>query len=587
MVIRQLPPNLINRIAAGEVVERPASVVKELIENAIDAGAARIDVMANGGGLSLIRVSDDGSGMDRDDLVLAVERHATSKLKDDDLSTILTLGFRGEALPSIGAVARLTIASRAHGASEAYEIAVDGGRKSALKPAAIGGGTRIEVRDLFYATPARLKFMKSERAEAAAIADVVKRLALAKPEIAFSLSTGDRTTLRLEPCPPGLLDHGLPRLGRILGEDFVADALPVRAARGLIAVEGFAGLATLHRPNSLGQYLVVNGRPVRDKLLVGAVRGGYGDLVPNGRHPMLALFLTLPPDEVDVNVHPAKTELRFRDPQAVRALIVTALHEALGGAQHRATASLSQEALARMARPTSSFAQHQPSPRVFGFAERARAPLSPVAMPSAPTVAEAESDATACPLGAARAQVHDTFIIAETENSLVIVDQHAAHERLVYERLKRAFANGGLSRQMLLIPEVVELDAEAAERLAGAAAELDHLGLVVEAFGPSAVIVREVPALFGQGNIQGLMRDFADELAEGAGSLVVSERLDHVLSTMACHGSVRAGRRLNAAEMNALLREMEETPFSGQCNHGRPTYVELRLSDIEKLFQRR
>jgi DNA mismatch repair protein MutL len=587
MVIRQLPPNLINRIAAGEVVERPASVVKELIENAIDAGAARIDVMANGGGLSLIRVSDDGSGMDRDDLVLAVERHATSKLKDDDLSTILTLGFRGEALPSIGAVARLTIASRAHGASEAYEIAVDGGRKSALKPAAIGGGTRIEVRDLFYATPARLKFMKSERAEAAAIADVVKRLALAKPEIAFSLSTGDRTTLRLEPCPPGLLDHGLPRLGRILGEDFVADALPVRAARGLIAVEGFAGLATLHRPNSLGQYLVVNGRPVRDKLLVGAVRGGYGDLVPNGRHPMLALFLSLPPDEVDVNVHPAKTELRFRDPQAVRALIVTALHEALGGAQHRATASLSQEALARMARPTSSFAQHQPSPRVFGFAERARAPLSPVAMPSAPTVAEAESDATACPLGAARAQVHDTFIIAETENSLVIVDQHAAHERLVYERLKRAFANGGLSRQMLLIPEVVELDAEAAERLAGAAAELDHLGLVVEAFGPSAVIVREVPALFGQGNIQGLMRDLADELAEGAGSLVVSERLDHVLSTMACHGSVRAGRRLNAAEMNALLRDMEETPFSGQCNHGRPTYVELKLSDIEKLFQRR
>jgi DNA mismatch repair protein MutL len=288
-----------------------------------------------------------------------------------------------------------------------------------------------------------------------------------------------------------------------------------------------------------------------------------------------------------VNVHPAKTELRFRDPQAVRALIVTALHEALGRAQHRATTSLSQEALARMARPNSSFAQRQPSPRAFGFAERAQAPLSPVAMPSAPTLAEAESDATACPLGAARAQVHDTFIIAETENSLVIVDQHAAHERLVYERLKRAFANGGLSRQMLLIPEVVELDAEAAERLAGAAAELDHLGLVVEAFGPSAVIVREVPALFGQGNIQGLMRDLADELAEGEGSLVVSERLDHVLSTMACHGSVRAGRRLNAAEMNALLRDMEETPFSGQCNHGRPTYVELKLSDIEKLFQRR
>jgi DNA mismatch repair protein MutL len=587
MAIRQLPPNLVNRIAAGEVVERPASVVKELIENAIDAEATRIDVVANGGGLGLIRVTDDGSGMDRDDLALAVERHATSKLQDDDLSAILTLGFRGEALPSIGAVARLTIMSRVRGADKAYEIAVDGGRKAPIKPAAIGGGTRIEVRDLFYATPARLKFMKSERAESGAIADIVKRLALAKPEIAFSLVNSDRTVLRLEPCPPGLLDHGLPRLGRILGEDFVTDALPVCAARGNIAVEGFAGLATLHRPNSLGQYLVVNGRPVRDKLLAGAVRASYGDLVPNGRHPMLALFLTLPPDEVDVNVHPAKTELRFRDAQAVRALIVTALHEALGSAQHRATASLSQEALARMARPSSGFASH-PSPRAFGFAERTQAPLAPIATPSAPTQAHAnDSDTTAYPLGAARAQVHDTFIIAETETSLVIVDQHAAHERLVYERLKEAFANGGLSRQMLLIPEVVELDAKAADRLAGAAVELERLGLVVEAFGPSAVIVREMPALLGQRNIQGLLRDLADELAEGEGSLVVSERLDHVLSTMACHGSVRAGRRLNAEEMNALLRDMEETPFSGQCNHGRPTYVELKLADIEKLFQRR
>src|SRR5262245_3368364 len=585
MAIRQLPPNLINRIAAGEVVERPASVVKELVENAVDAGAGRIDVVAHGGGLSLIRVTDDGSGMDRDDLVLAVERHATSKLKDDDLSHILTLGFRGEALPSIAAVARLTITSRARGADEAYEIAVDGGRKDQIKPAAIGEGTRIEVRDLFYATPARLKFMKSERAETAAIADVVKRLALANPEIAFSVSTGDRATLRLEPCPPGLLDHGLARLGRILGEEFVTDALAVRATRGSLAVEGFAGLATLHRPNSLGQHLVVNGRPVRDKLLAGAVRGGYGDLVPNGRHPMLALFLTLPPDEVDVNVHPAKTELRFRDAQAVRALIVTALHEALGSAQHRATASLSQEALARMTRPAGT---HTPDRQAFGFVDRAQAPLAPISTPSAVTHVGADDDsAVAFPLGAARAQVHDTFIIAETENSLVIVDQHAAHERLVYERLKKAFANGGLSRQMLLIPEVVELDADAAERLAGAAADLERLGLVVGAFGQSAVVVREVPALLGQGNIKGLMRDLADELAGGEGSLVVAERLDHVLSTMACHGSVRAGRRLNAAEMNALLRDMEETPFSGQCNHGRPTYVELKLADIEKLFQRR
>ena len=589
MAIRQLPPHLVNRIAAGEVVERPASVVKELIENAIDAGATHIDVVANGGGLSLIRVTDDGCGMDRYDLALAVERHATSKLQDDNLSAILTLGFRGEALPSIAAVARLQITSRARGADRAYEVAVDGGRKAPLKPAAIGEGTRIEVRDLFYATPARLKFTKSQRAETAAIADVVKRLALAKPEIAFSLASGDRTTLRLEPCPPGLLDHGLPRLGRILGEEFVTDALPVCAARGAIAVEGFAGLPTLHRPSSVAQYLVINGRPVRDKLLAGAVRAGYGDLVPNGRYPMLALFLTLPPDEVDVNVHPAKTELRFRDARAVRTLIVAALYEALGAAQHRATASLSQEALARMTRPA-SFAGQTPSgsPRSSGFADRAQVPLAPIATPSAPTHVETEGyNAVAYPLGAARAQVHDTFIIAETENSLVIVDQHAAHERLVYERLKRAFANGGLPRQMLLIPEVVELGPEAVKRLAAAADELERLALVVEAFGPSAVIVREAPALLGQGNIQGLMRDLADELAEGEGNLVVSERVDHVLSTMACHGSVRAGRRLNAAEMNALLRDMEETPFSGQCNHGRPTYVELKLADIEKLFQRR
>jgi DNA mismatch repair protein MutL len=407
--------------------------------------------------------------------------------------------------------------------------------------------------------------------------------------------------LRLEACGPGLLDHGLDRLGRILGEDFVDDALPVCLARGAIAVEGFAGLPTLHRPTSLQQYLVVNGRPVRDKLLAGSVRAAYGDLVPNGRHPMLALFLTLPPEEVDVNVHPAKTELRFRDAQSVRAIVVSALREALGTAQYRATASLSQDALARMAQQPAGFAQrrgtsgapYRPSPaygRGFGFAEAAQAPLSRVSAPSAATTAaSAENGAAAVdyPLGAARAQVHDTFIIAETEDSLVIVDQHAAHERLVYERLKQDFANGGLSRQLLLIPEVVELDAEAAERLTAAAPDLERLGLVIEAFGPAAIVVREVPALLGQGDIQSLVRDLADELADGEGSLVVAERLDHVLATMACHGSVRAGRRLNATEMNALLRDMEETPFSGQCNHGRPTYVELKLADIEKLFQRR
>jgi DNA mismatch repair protein MutL len=602
MAIRQLPPNLINRIAAGEVVERPASVVKELVENAIDAGASRIDITASGGGLQLIRVADDGIGMSAADLELAVERHATSKLAGDDLSHILTLGFRGEALPSIGSVARLAITSRAQGAKEAFQIAVDGGRKSPLKPAARASGTEVEVRDLFYATPARLKFMKSERAEAAAIADTVKRLALAHPEIAFSLSNGERTTLRLEACPPGLLDHALARLGRILGTDFVDDALPVSGTRDHVRVEGFAGLPTLHRPNGLNIYLVVNGRPVRDKLIAGTVRAAYGDLVPRGRYPMLALFLDVPPEEVDVNVHPAKTELRFRDANGVRSLLIGAVREALGAAGHRATGSLSQDALQRMAPPPANMSSPEPGartyqgsyarPRNLGLAERAQAPLQGVTAPSADMRGVAAEDETPAdyPLGAARAQVQDTFIIAETGDALVIVDQHAAHERLVYERLKGALANGGVSRQMLLIPEVVELDGEAAYALLAAAGELERLGLVIEAFGAQAIAVREMPALLGTCDAKGLLSDLAGTLLEsedGDGAKLLADRLDHVLSTMACHGSVRAGRRLSPQEMNALLRDMEKTPFSGQCNHGRPTYVELKLTDIEKLFERR
>jgi DNA mismatch repair protein MutL len=601
LTIRQLPPNLINRIAAGEVVERPASVVKELVENAIDAGARHIDVTATGGGLQLIRVADDGFGMSPEDLELAIERHATSKLNGDDLSHILTLGFRGEALPSIGAVARLSITSRAQGAKDAAAIAVDGGRKAPLKPAARSSGTEVEVRDLFYATPARLKFMKTERAEAAAIADNVKRLALAHPDIAFSLSNGERTTLRLEACPPGLMDHALARMGRILGPDFVADALPVSAARGTMSVEGFAGLPTLHRPNGMQAYLVVNGRPVRDKLIAGTVRAAYGDLVPRGRYPMLALFLTVPPDEVDVNVHPAKTELRFRDPNAVRSLLIGALREALGAAGHRATASLSQSALQRMVRPsgppepyTGPHAyQSRTSPRAFGLAERGQAPLGPVSAPSGDTRGSVMDDEPGgdYPLGAARAQLQDTFIIAETGDALVIVDQHAAHERLVYERLKRSYGNGGIARQMLLIPEVVELDGEAAAALIAASDALEKLGLVLEAFGQAAIVVREVPGLLGNCDVKGLLSDLAVALTEaeddGEGSGLLADRLDHVLSTMACHGSVRAGRRLSPEEMNALLRDMEKTPFSGQCNHGRPTYIELKLSDIEKLFSRR
>jgi len=436
--------------------------------------------------------------------------------------------------------------------------------------------------------------MKSERVEAAAISDMVKRLALARPEIAFSLVVEERTAFRLKACPPGLIDHGLVRLGRILGPDFAKDALPLRAQRGTASIEGFAGLPTLHRPNSLQVYLVVNGRPVRDKLLAGTVRAAYGDLLPQGRYPMLALFLTLPPNEVDVNVHPAKTELRFRDPNGVRSLMIGALRDALGAAGHRATSSLSQAALARMA-PQSNTG---PTPEgfrstAFGFADRAQAPLGPLNEPSADTRASLAPDDTlgaAYPLGAARAQINDTFIIAETEDALVIVDQHAAHERLIYERLKSAFANGGISRQLLLIPEVVELDNDAASSLCAAAGELERLGLVIEPFGSGSVLVREVPALLGTCNVKGLLADLADALAEAENedeTRLLAEKLDHVLSTMACHGSVRAGRRLNPKEMNALLRDMEQTPFTGQCNHGRPTYIELKFADIEKLFSRR
>ncbi|MEM7191791.1 MAG: DNA mismatch repair endonuclease MutL [Pseudomonadota bacterium] len=626
MAIRQLPPNLINRIAAGEVVERPASVVKELVENAIDAGASRIDVTVGGGGLQLIRVADDGAGMSADDLELAIERHATSKLAGEDLSHILTLGFRGEALPSIGAVARLAIESRAKDANDAFRIEVDGGRKAPLKPAARTSGTVVEVHDLFYATPARLKFMKSERAENTAISDAVKRLALAHPHIAFSLVNGDRTTLRLEASPPGFLDHALTRLGRIMGADFVEDALPISADRGGVHVSGYAGLPTLHRPNGMSIYLVVNGRPVRDRLIAGTVRAAYGDLIPRGRYPMVALFVDIDPTEVDVNVHPAKTELRFRDANGVRSLLIGAVREALFEAGHRATASLAQEALQKIHAPqvasspsamsagSSGLGAEAPlqtplyrsgvrpqrgwprtpyvPPNGAAFSDQAQAPLDGVGAPAADMRASAPEAGTdePYPLGAARAQVKDTYIIAQTGDALVIVDQHAAHERLVYERLKSTFEAGGIARQILLIPDIVELAPDAVESLLAAAAELTPLGVVIESFGPNAIAVRETPALLGACDTRRLLSDLADllmEAGEGSGARLLRELLDHVLSTMACHGSVRAGRRLSPDEMNALLRDMEKTPFSGQCNHGRPTYVELKLTDIEKLFQRR
>jgi len=598
MPIRQLKPETVNRIAAGEVIERPASVVKELVENAIDAGAHEIEVVTAGGGLSLIRVTDDGHGMDASDLVLSVERHATSKLSDDGLDDIRTLGFRGEALPSIGAIAHLAIQSRPRGTTEAFEIVVDRGAKASLKPAGANPGTRVEVRDLFSATPARLKFMKSERAENQAVSETVKRLAMAHPAIGFSLATGERTALRLprvERTAEGLLH----RLGRIMGREFLDDALPISGERDGITASGFAGLPTLHRPDAGQQYLFVNGRPVRDKLLVGAVRAAYGDLLPKGRYPLLALFVELAPADLDVNVHPTKAEVRFRDAGRVRSLLIGALQHALGEAGHRASArggGLTLEALAAQSGAAPPAATREMSwPRQQhhisqGLAEAMQAPFKTIDAPSADARASEEHVPAALmdrPLGAARAQLHETYIVAQTRNSVVIVDQHAAHERLVYERMKKMLSNGGVARQGLLIPSIVEVGDDEAAALAEKAADLAELGLVLEAFGPAAVAVREVPALLGDTDIEGLVKDLAAEILGDGERRALRDRLEAVCSRMACHGSVRAGRRLSPEEMNALLREMEATPFSGQCNHGRPTYVELKLSDIERLFGRR
>jgi DNA mismatch repair protein MutL len=602
--IRQLRPETVNRIAAGEVIERPASVVKELVENALDAGAAAVEIVTAGGGLSLIRVTDDGSGMGAEDLALAVERHATSKLADEDLFNIATLGFRGAARPSIGSVAHLAIASRPREAPAGHEIVVDRGAGQGMRPAALNPGTRVEVRELFSATPARLKFMKSERAENAAISDTVKRLAMAHPSVAFRLTTGERTGLLLPAEPLGREGH-LSRVGRIMGRAFLDDALAIGIEREGVRVTGFAGLPTLHRPDPGQQHLFVNGRPVRDKLLVGAVRAAYGDLMVKGRYPLLALFVALDPRAVDVNVHPAKAEVRFRDAGGVRSLVAGALRAALEAAGHRASAAGGAALLGALARPQAAAPmrgggrpgaaplQHPQPPQhpLRGFAEDWQAPLAGIEAPSADTAAAAEPPADLLldrPLGAARAQLHATYIVAQTRHSVVIVDQHAAHERLVYERVKQALADGGVARQVLLIPEIVELDGAEAAALAEAAAAYERLGLVLEAFGEGAVLVREVPALLGDLDVTGLVRDLAREaVGETEGGGLLEARLAAVCSTMACHGSVRAGRRLTGEEMNALLREMEATPRSGQCNHGRPTYVELKLTDIERLFGRR
>ncbi|MCB8836948.1 DNA mismatch repair endonuclease MutL [Aurantimonas sp. VKM B-3413] len=629
MPIVQLDEFLIDQIAAGEVVERPASVVKELVENALDAGAGRIEIATAGGGKTLLRVTDDGSGICEDELLLAVRRHCTSKLAAG-LDRIATLGFRGEALPSIGSVARLTLKSRAAGAADAFEIAVQNGHCEGPRPAALSKGTVVEVRDLFHTVPARLKFLKRDRAESTAITDVVRRLAIATPHVRFEISGPDRSTTVFEAAG----GDPLGRIADVVSAEFAENAVPIDAGREDVRLTGFAGLPTYHRGNALAQYFYVNGRPVRDRLLLSALRGAYADLMARDRHPVAVLFLTLDPALVDVNVHPAKADVRFRDPGLVRGLVVGALKEAFAGAGLRSSTAGASGLMARM-RPQGAGPEMTSAPRRFdGFApggfsaprqsayDPGASPFRPLAEPAGLAVIEREdaggpfsveereeapreprraaafaaraetaeadaSDDQRFPLGAARAQLHGNFIVAETEDGLVIVDQHAAHERLVYEALKGALYDKPLASQLLLIPEIIDLPEDDAERLAENAETFARLGLSLERFGPGAVAVRETPAILGQVDIHRLIRDLADELAEFGTADTVKSRIDHVAATIACHGSVRSGRALRAEEMNALLREMERTPGAGQCNHGRPTFIELKLSDIETMFGRR
>src|SRR6056297_2258686 len=590
-VIRQLDEGAVNRIAAGEVVERPASAVKELVENALDAGAARIEVAVADGGKTLIRVSDDGCGMAPDQLPLALARHATSKIDGSDLLNIHSFGFRGEALPSLGAVGRLSITSRAEG-YDAGAITVAGGQMSGVKPAALNAGTVVELRDLFYATPARLKFMRSDRAESQAIADTVKRLAMAEPHVGFTIrdvSGGGegRITFRADAEQGDLFDALRARLARVMGTEFIENALRIDATREGLRLYGYAALPTYSRGAAVAQYLFVNGRPVRDKMLTGALRAAYFDFLSRDRHPAAALFIDCDPVLVDVNVHPAKSEVRFRDPGLARGLIVSGLRHALAEAGHRASSTVAGATLGAF-RPEPQGARvyqmDRPSPQArslayqaqsTGFAEMATE-WSARVEPESQTPAPEDVPATALPLGAARAQIHENYI----------VDQHAAHERLVYERLKRQMAETGIAAQALLIPEIVDLSEADCALLTEHAEDLATLGLVVEPFGAGSVAVRETPAILGEVNAQALLHDILDELHDQGASDTLKSQIDAILSRVACHGSVRSGRRMSAEEMNALLREMERTPHSGQCNHGRPTYVELPLSDIERLFGR-
>lgn len=591
-VIRQLDDAAINRIAAGEVVERPASAVKELVENALDAKAARVEISIADGGKTLIRVTDNGVGMTPDDLPLALSRHATSKIDGSDLLNIHSFGFRGEALPSLGAVGRLTIRSRTVD-GEGAEVTVAGGVHDPVRPSALTAGTVVELRDLFYATPARLKFLRTDRAEMQAISDVIKRLAMAEPFVTFILtdvSQGkSRVTFRAD-AETGDMFEGLhARLRSVLGKDFADNALPIDALREDVHLTGYAALPTYSRGSAVQQFLFVNGRPVRDKVLIGALRGAYMDTLSRDRHPAVCLFIDLDPTRVDVNVHPAKSEVRFRDPGAVRGLIVSALRAALANAGHRASTTVANATLGAMQPEKTEARVYQmdrpqmsrgPAYRPDGFADMAPDMSGRVEMIED---FKAQEDH---PLGAARAQVHENYIIAQTDTGIVIVDGHAAHERLVYEKLKTQMAQNGVAAQALLIPEIIEMSDSDAAQLLAVADDLTRFGLTIEPFGGGAIAVRETPAILGEVNAQAMLRDILDELDDQGSSTLVQEKLEAILSRVACHGSIRTGRRMRGEEMNALLREMEQTPRSGQCNHGRPTYVELKLSDIERLFGR-
>lgn len=601
--IRHLPNHLVNQIAAGEVIERPAAAVKELVENSIDAGATSIEVEIRDGGKSYIRVSDNGFGMNKTDIESAIERHATSKLPDDDLVHITHLGFRGEALPSIGSISRMNIQSRAENDNDAWQINIEGGQKSQPRPCAQTKGTQIEIRDLFYATPARLKFLKSERAEYSAVKETVSRLAMAFPHISFKLIHDGSTKISFNAEQGELLGRRLARLGAILGKDFSENALSINAEREMVRLTGYAGLPTLNRGTAQFQFLFINGRPVKDRMLNGAVRAAYMDVLARDRHPMVALFIECDPEFVDVNVHPAKADVRFRDPAMVRGLMISAIKHALheGGQTSSTTASV--QALGAFKPENYShaptFPMHQgsnhpipsnytPGQTYGNLAEKNYQAFEAYQPYGKHEQIEPTPQAIDYPLGAARAQLHENYIIAQTQDGLVIVDQHAAHERLTYERFKNQMAEKGVEKQGLLTPEIIDLDEDESRKLMEHSDALSKLGLEIEPFGPGAIAIRTVPTLLGEkANIQGLIRDLCDELTEHGNLTGLEERLNETLSTMACHGSIRSGRRLNADEMNALLRQMEETPNTGQCNHGRPTWVKLQLTDIEKLFGRR